>query len=205
MPRTYATKPDAAVQFWERRAARPRRVDALKLVRRRALYVFEQLPPSKPGSVIQGDIRTVSLDCGRKFTHVVTSPPYLGMRCYVSDQWLRNWFLGADESVEYDASGQIASGTRESFVSQLAHVWKRVAKKCMRGAKLVIRFGALPSLAEDPADLIKESLARSSAPWKVFTSRSVPPPPKARRQANQFANDLRSALKEVDVYAMLLA
>ena len=203
MPRTYATKPDPAVEFWEKRGLRPRRVDTFRLVYRRAQYVFEQLPPFRPGRVVQGDIRTVRIDQRRKFTDVVTSPPYLGMRCYRADQWLRNWFLGGDEYVEYDESGQLGSATRESFVAQLARIWDRVAEMCSIGARLVVRFGALPSQAEDPGALVKESIARATAPWRVVTTRRVPPQPKSKRQANQFGKNLKTALREVDIYAIL--
>ncbi len=205
MPRTYATKPDAAVDFWERRNVRPRRVNALDLIRRRAQYILEKLPPSCRGHVIQGDVRAVALGRRRRFTHVITSPPYLGMRCYVSDQWLRNWFLGAAEDVEYDESQQIGSNTREAFVLQLAKVWRRVAGICVRGARLVVRFGALPSVEEDPTEVVRHSLARSDASWKILKTGRVPPPPSARRQANQFTVDLKDALKEVDIYAELEA
>jgi len=203
MPRTYATKPDAAVDFWERRNMRPRRVSALDLIRRRAHYILEKLPPGCRGHVIQGDVRAVALGHRRRFTHVITSPPYLGMRCYVSDQWLRNWFVGGAEDVEYDESSQLGSNTREAFVLQLAKVWKRVAGICAREAKLVVRFGALPSVEEDPAELVRHSLARSRAPWKILKTRRVPPPPSARRQANQFKQGLKEALMEVDTYARL--
>jgi hypothetical protein len=76
--------------------------------------------------------------------------------------------------------------------------------KSARKAKLVVRCGALPNQAENPGELIRDSLARSSAGWRVLTTRVVAPAPKFRRQANQFANDLKSAVKEVDVYAMLV-
>jgi hypothetical protein len=203
MPRTYATKPDAAVEFWERRGMRPRRVNALDIIRRRARYILEKVPSGCRSHVIRGDVRALALGHRRRFSHVITSPPYLGMRCYVSDQWLRNWFVGATEDVEYDESQQLGSNTREAFVLQLARVWRRVAGVCTKDATLVVRFGALPSVAEDPAEVVRHSLARSDGSWKILKTRRVPPPPSARRQANQFTQSLKDALKEVDVYARL--
>jgi len=203
MPRTYSTKPDAAVEFWEARSMRPPRVNTMRVVSRRARYIFEKVPDSIDGQVIRGDIRKVRLTRRRRFTHVITSPPYLGMRCYVSDQWLRNWFLGADDNVTYDESEQIGLGTRDSFVRKLAGVWARVAGFCARGARMAVRFGALPSLEEDPASIVKDSLSESDAGWNVVTLRSVAPPPNARRQAHQFASNVSAALHEVDVYARL--
>ncbi len=203
MPRTYSTKPDAAVDYWWSRQMRPPRVNTLDVVRRRAEYIFEEVPSSVQGRVVTGDIRHISLRWERRFTHVITSPPYLGMRSYVPDQWLRNWFLGKDDDVLYDQCHQLGLSTRDSFIQQLATVWRRVAQICVNGARLVIRFGALPGLEEEPSDVIRESLSDSGAAWKVKTVRHVLPPPKAGRQAHQFVEELEDALTEVDVYAVL--
>ena len=204
MPRTYATKPDAAVEYWQRRRMRPRRVDTLKAVERRALYVLEDLPPRTPGRVINGDVRVARYRWKPTITHVITSPPYLGMRGYVSDQWLRNWFLGLSESVEYDQSKQMGVENRRSFVEQLGGIWKSLTSVCKPCAKLAVRFGAIPSLEEDPTQVIRDSLHISGAPWRITTVRLLEAPTRARRQATQFRGT-SAALNEVDVYARLEA
>jgi len=51
MPRTYATKPAAAIRFWERRKLRPVRIDVLDAVARRARFTLAQLPPPVTGAV----------------------------------------------------------------------------------------------------------------------------------------------------------
>lgn len=204
MPRTYATKPESAVEYWEHRSLRARRVDTLKAIQRRALYVLENLPPRTPGRVINGDVRTVHCHWKPTVTHVITSPPYLGMRGYVPDQWLRNWFLGLSENVEYDQSTQLGVENRRLFVKQLGGVWKRFTSVCKPRAKLAVRFGAIPSLEEDPAEVIRESLHTSGAPWQITTVRALEAPTRARRQATQFGST-SAALNEVDVYARLEA
>ena len=204
MPRTYATKPDPAAEFWYSRSLRPPRINTLDVVRRRAKYIFEETPRAVHGRVIQGDVSTARIGWRHRFTHVITSPPYLGMRSYVPDQWLRNWFLGADEDVLYDELQQIGRTARQSFVKELAAVWTRIAGLCENNARFVVRFGALPSVAEEPAEIVKESFANSATNWKIETVREVPPPPKSRRQAHQFADGLGTALTEVDVYASLV-
>ena len=141
MPRTYATKPEAAVDFWEKRDLHPRRVNTLDLIRRRAEYILQKLPPRGRGRVYHGDIRSVSLPYDRKFTHVITSPPYLGMRCYVSDQWLRNWFLGARDDVHYDESQQLGSRNPKVFLRELGQVWRRGAdlqRKILVGTRFAV-------------------------------------------------------------------
>ena len=47
---------------------------------------------------IEGDARTALRRIRRRFTRVITSPPYLGMRTYLPDQWLRYWALGGEPS-----------------------------------------------------------------------------------------------------------
>jgi len=203
MPRTYSTKPDAAVEYWACRNMKPRRVNTFEAVSRRSAYIFQELPPRTSGRVIHGDIRTLELRWARQFAYVITSPPYLGMRCYVPDQWLRNWFLGLSDDVDYGESKQLSLSTRESFVRQLALVWKRVARVCRTNTRLIVRFGALPSMAEDPAELIFDSLKQSGAGWRVSTVQGVPEPPTHRRQSNQFFSTMKGSLREVDVYARL--
>jgi hypothetical protein len=83
---------------------------------------------------------------------MTASPPYLGMRYYVSDQWLRNWFLGARDDVQYDESQQLGSRTPETFLSELAHVWRKVAAV---GARSLFKQRRVP---------LYNFLARSSGP-----------------------------------------
>jgi hypothetical protein len=203
MPRTYATKPDGAVEYWEARRMRPPRINTLETIKKRAEYVFEELPPRTSGRVIHGDMRTLSLRWKRRFSYVITSPPYLGMRCYVADQWLRNWFLGLREDVEYRESEQLSSTKHQTFISELAVVWHRVATVCKPGAKLAVRFGALPSQDRTPLCTLRESLKSSGVPWRIVTTREVPKAPKERRQSTQFLSDTKTAVREVDVYARL--
>ena len=203
MPRTYATKPNAALAYWAKRNMRPPRVNTLQAVQRRTDYLLQQLPPKTPGRVVHGDIRNISMQWSRQFSYVITSPPYLGMRCYLLDQWLRNWFLGLSEDVEYDESLQLGVENPKTFTEQLARVWRRIASVCRRGATLAVRFGALPSLRQNSSLLLKQSLASSAAPWRITKVRSVSAPPVCRRQASQFQDNATSALNEVDVYARL--
>jgi hypothetical protein len=60
MPRTYSTKPDAAVKFWKARGMRPPRVPVLDAILRRISYTLALVPPIPvQGQVRQGDARLV--------------------------------------------------------------------------------------------------------------------------------------------------
>lgn len=203
MPRTYATKPDGAVNYWLKKKLKPDPVDVLDAVTRRAFFVFADLPPVSEGRILQTDSRNdfkhlVTEPC----KWVVTSPPYYGMRSYYPDQWLRNWFLGGPSTVSYPRNGQL-SHYSEQFVKDMATVWANVAEVCETGARLVVRFGALPSESNDPELLLKKSLAIANCGWKVTLVRDAGKAPKGRRQADQFVKRESLPVEEIDLYAVL--
>jgi hypothetical protein len=203
MPRTYATKPDAAVKFWKARGMKPPRVPVLDTMLRRIKYTLALVPPAPVrGEVRLGDARLVLPRLRRKFDWVVTSPPYFGMYTYVADQWLRSWFLGGPTAVNYDARQQISQGGVDGFAAGMATVWKWTAVRCRPGATMGIRFGALPSARVDPEQLLRDSLAQADAGWTVREVRDAGMPKKQARQAAQFkgAGDYRP---EIDCIAAL--
>ncbi|MBN2405921.1 MAG: DNA modification methylase, partial [Coriobacteriia bacterium] len=188
MPRTYATKPGAAVRFWKRKGlTEPPRVDTADAVARRASYTLAHIPSSSKGSVYFGDARSAdSLVRGpRRFGWVVTSPPYFGMRSYRPDQWLRNWFLGGEESVDYAQQGQLAHHA-DRFAIDLSAVWAAVAKQCLPGARLVVRFGCLPSLQTDARAMLRASLRSADVGWRIQRWVDAGSASNGKRQSEQF-------------------
>jgi hypothetical protein len=125
------------------------------------------------------------------------------MRTYLPDQWLRAWFLGGVPTVEYSApAGQIATGTEDRFVDDLAQAWRMVADRCVPGARMVVRFGALPSASTYPETLLRTSLTESGARWRVESVDTAGVPRRASRQAHQFAG-AGKYVPEVDLRAVL--
>ncbi len=205
MPRTYASKPAYAVRFWKARGMEPVRIPALDVIARRADSLLRSAPLAQGGRVYLGDSAETLRGIGQKFDLVVTSPPYYGMRTYVADQWLRSWFLGGPPEVPYSSSGQITrQPNQEAFVQALAHVWAATARRCYRGARLAIRFGALPSARTNPERLMLNSIRQAGAGWTVKEVRPAGTSPKKARQAEQFGK-AGSAVDEVDVVAELTA
>jgi hypothetical protein len=203
MPRTYATKPAAAIRFWRKHRHRRRYVDVYSAIVRRAERILSDLPPRRPGVILLRDSRDLDdLAMRGMFGVIVTSPPYLGLRTYRPDQWLREWFVGGEPSVGYGVEEQIATGDADTLADELGAVWRAAANVSKPRAKLVIRFGTLASIDVNPYDVIRSSLQVADVGWKVVTVRSAGSPPEGRRQAEQFGAGVATR-KEIDVYAVL--
>jgi SAM-dependent methyltransferase len=204
MPRTYASKPAYAVKFWSTRDMKPVRIPALEVIERRAKRLLDAAPVAYGGKVYLGDSVETLNALRQKFDLVVTSPPYYGMRTYVADQWLRSWFLGGPPEVPYGTHGQIArQPSQAAFIQALAEVWATAARRCRGGARLAIRFGALPSARTNPEEMLLASVKEANAGWTVKEVRQAGTPPKRTRQAEQFVR-AGSAVDEIDVVAELI-
>jgi hypothetical protein len=201
-PRTFAPKPRYALDFWKSRGLRPPKIDVLDILRTRANRYLREQPPQVGGILRVGDARAANVYADLPpISHVVTSPPYYGMRTYRQDQWLRNWFLGGPDTVDY-ASREVdlAHSSPEAFVRQLAEVWKNVRRVCKRDAMLVVRFGGIQDRKCDPVKMLKESLRL--ADWNLVTLRSAGTALDGRRQASQFFEATNAPRREYDFYAV---
>ena len=162
------------------------------------------MPPSTLGKLITGDSRRCNFaQLGPKFSWVITSPPYYGMRTYFPDHWLRNWFVGGPSDVDYRADEQLSHHSEAEFVADLAGVWQKIARACVKGAKLVCRFGALPSCQKEPRELFRRSLAEANCGWTIKTIRDAGTSQHGRRQCDQFGTGKNNPIAEIDVYAVL--
>lgn len=206
MPRTFSTKPDYSVKYWQTIKLKPKYISTLRLIRKKANYYFnEYLPKSVEGKIVIADSRKLNFqNFDRTFNWVITSPPYYGMHTYEQDQWLRNWFLGGPSYVDYSSENQVKHSSEEIFIKDLSDVWANVSEACETEAKLIIRFGALPSKLERlPEDLLKESIRLSNVGWEIVTLKKAGKPEVQRRQSEQFKNKPGLYIEEFDLYAIL--
>lgn len=201
-PRTYAPKPGYAIRFWEARGHRPPKRDLRAVVERRAVRCFDEpLPPADGSVALLADSRNpAAFQRGRNapFQWVITSPPYYGMRTYNPDQWLRVWFLGGPDAVDYAQHTQMVHDSPESFLTQLSTVWMNCFSVCRPGARLVVRFGSFPNCRVDPWEMLATSL--QSTGWKIVTRRDAGPASAGRRQAEHFGVRSRPR-SEFDLWA----
>lgn len=201
-PRTYAPKPDYAVRYWKERGLRPEPLDVLSIIRRRAQRYYET-SPSALGVVRIGDSRkSQSLrptGPGMKFNWVITSPPYYGMRTYLQDQWLRNWFVGGPDFVDYANSRQVVHSSPDEFANDLRSVWLNAAPVCKKSAIMVVRFGGISDRRASPLEIIKHSFKDSG--WRITTIKNAGTASDGKRQADSFLRRQSKPLDEYDVWA----
>lgn len=202
-PRTYAPKPAYALRFWRERGLTPEPVDILAVIERRAKRYY-RTSSNITGTVRLADSRAAGVleseTSETRFDWVITSPPYYGMRTYIPDQWLRNWFVGGPDAVSYTNRDQVVHSSPEDFVDDLRKVWRNTAKVCADDAKLVIRFGGITDRRANPLDLIKNSLRDSG--WRIVTIKAAGSAKEGRRQADSFQRTKTSPLAEYDVWAV---
>jgi hypothetical protein len=200
-PRTYAPKPRYAVSFWKERGLEPPEVDVIELIRTRAeRYYADQ--PGATGIVCLADSRDPAAlapagDARPRW--IVTSPPYYGMRTYLPDQWLRNWFLGGESRVKYSNAGQLGHPSPVAYADQLRRVWKNVASVAAPEAQLIVRFGGIADRKADPLSIVKNSLKESG--WKIATVKQAGSSASGKRQSLHFARTSTTARDEYDVWA----
>jgi len=200
-PRTYAPKPTYALRFWQERRLLPEPIDVMAVLERRAERYF-RTKYNSTGTVRLADSRNAEslqpTSSDIRFNWVITSPPYYGMRTYIPDQWLRNWFVGGPDFVDYNNHKQVVHSSKENFACDLRRVWRNAENVCANDAKMVIRFGGIRDRRADPLDIIKNSLRESG--WRIRTIQEAGCAANGRRQAETFLRNPSTPLVEYDIW-----
>lgn len=205
MPRTFSTKPDYSVKYWKDKKLSAPNVNVLKVLERKLSRIPELFEDDKYDGqfIVQSDstLRRAYKSISKNYSLVITSPPYYGMRTYIQDQWLRLWFLGGPDYVDYSADvEQIDHNTQEVFTKALASVWKNVKKTEADTLDLYIRFGSVPSAKSDPKEIMYNALEEAKG-FKVISVRNASSAHAGKRQADQMALT-SSATDEFDFHVI---
>lgn len=192
MPRTFSTKPDYSVQYWKKNNLVAPKINVIKVLKRK-LSRIEDLNEEIDGSPDQ--IRcanschaTPYRSIPKKIGVVVTSPPYFGMSTYIQDQWLRMWFLGGPEEIDYVTENQIHHSNEETFIKDLSRVWKNIYRSEAENLDMYIRFGSLPSTEADAKNILRFSLEEATG-WKVVYTQNALDARTGNRQADQMTTN----------------
>jgi hypothetical protein len=207
MPRTFAAKPEYAVRFWRGRRSKPPRVDVRAIVQRRTERAIRETVPAArtvPADVQCADSRRAAAYArvDGKITHVITSPPYYGLRTYSPDQWLREWFLGGVSYVDYGADPGLDHKSPEAFAKSLGCVWDNVGNHASSRIRLYIRFGGIRSRKTSAEDILRNSFEHSQYSWRILTKHHAATSNGGRRQALQMQTE-HDPVEEYDYVAAL--
>ena len=208
MPRTFASKPDYSVRYWQAQELCPITVDVLKVIRKRvARLKLDALPkPRGDSSVRTADARLASSYAfvPSEVDLVITSPPYYGMKTYIADQWLRNWFLGGPAAVPYREQRLLSHQSPQEFALSLSEVWDQVGKRLSPAGRMYVRFGAIPSRDRDAKEILKNSLEFSEFDWEIVRMRKADSAASGKRQAWHMGGRIKSAAIEEHDYEISL-
>ncbi|MBX5467979.1 MAG: hypothetical protein K6U14_10895 [Firmicutes bacterium] len=201
-PRTYAPKPAYAIRFWQHHRLLPEFVDVLAVIERRANRYYAH-PLDVSGAVRLGDSRDAETlrptAPGLRFRWVITSPPYYGMRTYIPDQWLRHWFVGGPDVVDYSRCNQLVHSSPDHFVDDLRRVWLNVKEVCTDDAIMVVRFGGIRDRQINPLKLIQRSLEFTG--WRITRVEEAGHAQAGKRQADAFLRQKSEPMIEYDIWA----
>ena len=206
-PRTYAPKPAYSVRFWKKHNMHPLGIDVLDVIEHRANRYYNSTIPDCKSQVLLGDSTTHSTitkikknlgENGEGIDIIITSPPYLGMATYVQDQWIRNWFIGGSDKIDYGKGKQI-DHTIKNFHIDLGKVWKNWQSISKKNSILAIRFGSIGSKSTNPREVIEKSLENTS--WEIKSITSAGNPHASKKQSNSFSKTVRQTFEEIDVIA----
>jgi len=199
MPRTYASKPDYAVRYWKEKGLKAPKLDVITVLRRKIarLTGLSFTSPNSILQVFQGDSQEADTydAINAKPSLVITSPPYYGMRTYVQDQWLRNWFLGGPSEIDYAAGPQLNHGGKDVFAKSLGSVWRNTSSISSDRLEMYVRFGIIPSAAVNVKEIFKNSLEESGNKWRLVSVRAAASADAGKRQADQMKTDSAAAVE----------
>ncbi|TYO96767.1 hypothetical protein EDC39_11255 [Geothermobacter ehrlichii] len=202
-PRTYAPKPAYATRYWRERGLVPEPIDVLAVIKRRAKRYYS-MSSDTTGAVRLADSRKAESlqpeSPDTRFNWVITSPPYYGMRTYIPDQWLRNWFVGGPDVVNYTNCNQIVHSSPEEYSADLRRVWRNAKNVSVENAIMVIRFGGITDRRANPLDLIKSSLNDSG--WRITTIKKAGTATEGKRQADSFLRKRSTPMTEYDIWTV---
>ncbi|HHI71505.1 MAG TPA: hypothetical protein ENJ91_10915 [Rhodobacteraceae bacterium] len=207
MPRTFATKPEYSVRYWKQRNLKPHYVNVRIPVKKKIEGLFNKVPRrSYISNIQQADSRQPHyyriLD--RPVDLVITSPPYYGMQSYIQDQWLRYWFIGGSDTIDYQAGKETSHFSPERFARSLTKVWDNIFNKSSDRIRMIIRFGAIASRKADYDEILRNSLKQSVGSWHIYYTRNAGSSNRGNRQAQVMGKRVKSsAIEEKDYFVRL--
>ena len=115
MRQSKSMAPDYAIRWWTERGQRPPDLDPVAYFRERCAWRYRFGVPSGARAEIRlDDARAVLPKSRRRFSFLLTSPPYCGVTHYRVDNWIRLWMLGEGPLPRYQVAERYGNHARYS-------------------------------------------------------------------------------------------
>lgn len=168
MRQTAAMSPQYSIEWWKSRGLRPPCIDPVEFMTARIKWRYAKgLPDNERSSVKLGDSvqkllyirREVESGHRNRFQLLLTSPPYLNVTNYYTDQWLRLWLLGYPEKPQISEQNEHLGGkftNQERYVDLLQKVFQRASLVLEPNATVWVRTDKRPRTLEPTIKVLKE-------------------------------------------------
>ena len=140
LPPNQAVSVEAQRKINEKRAQKPPPRDVARLILRKSRALLaDGAPPRAEALLGVGDAAATSFIASGSIRLVVTSPPFLDVVQYESDNWLRSWFAGIDP-----ADVKISAHKSEAgWSAMVAAVLKELARVLAPGGHVAFEVGEI--------------------------------------------------------------
>lgn len=174
MRQSKSMAPDYAVRWWTDHCLQPPDIDPVRYFEDRAAWRYRYgIPGGAKARIELGDARDVLPYARRRFSMLLTSPPYYNVTNYRVDNWIRLWMLGEGELPNY-ANAQ-RYGDRDRYTKMLRGVFRAAKRTLKDDAVIYVRTDSRPFTRLTTQALLAElwpehrQLARDETPKQSQT------------------------------------
>lgn len=155
MRQSKSMSPDYAVRWWRKRRLRPPEIDPVPYFADRAAWRYRYGVPDGVGARIElGDARQVLPRARRRFSLLLTSPPYYDVTNYRLDNWIRLWMLGEGPLPDYATAQRY--GHREHYAQMLLEVFTKAKPLLEDDAVIYVRSDNRPFTSVTTRSVLKD-------------------------------------------------
>jgi DNA methylase len=164
MPETKSTGADYATKWWKERGLRPPDVDPVAVVIDKLERRYRLGTPTQTRSLIKlGDSSSILEKMAKSTIYkercslLLTSPPYLGVCNYHTDQWLRLWLLGGEEKPVWSNNKHKDRFSKEAEYYQLLHsVFSNCYPLLKQGAHIIVKTDSRKKTLDITRSVLKD-------------------------------------------------
>ncbi|ADL12440.1 DNA methyltransferase [Acetohalobium arabaticum] len=164
MQKTKAMGYDYSINWWiENNYSEPPKINPYEFMKKKVNWRYKKGRPQTEESEIELGDSTVILpeivdDNNRKFSLLLTSPPYYGVTDYFIDQWLRLWMLGGSAKPNYSSDkhkGRFSS--KENYYNLLDTVFSNASKVMKEKSAIYVRTDTREFTFKTTVNILKKN------------------------------------------------